>query len=108
MKFKVEKKDFLLFVLYCILLLYLCAIAVLNFSSLANDGTFYGLLPFKAFIPPYLGPTLLLFVIALIVVFTSVSNYIFDKDKSKDGRIFGIKIAEKSSLYYILKTCYIK
>ena len=97
MKFKVEKKDFLLFVLYCILLLYLCAIAVLNFSSLANDGTFYGLLPFKAFIPPYLGPTLLLFVIALIVVFTSVSNYIFDKDKSKDGRIFGIKIAEKSS-----------
>lgn len=96
MKFKVEKKDFVLFVIYCILLLYLCAIAVLNFTSLANDGVFYGLLPFKAFIPPYLGPTIILFIIALVVVFTSVSSYIFDKDKTKDGRIFGIKISEKS------------
>lgn len=96
MKFKVEKKDFVLFVIYCILLLYLCAIAVLNFTSLANDGVFYGLLPFRAFLPPYLGPTIILFIIALVVVFTSVSSYIFDKDKTKDGRIFGIKISEKS------------
>ena len=48
MKFKVEPKDFMLFVIYCVLLLYLCAIAVLNISSLSADGTFYGLLPFKA------------------------------------------------------------
>ena len=38
MKLKVEPKDFFLFVLYCILLFYLCAIAVLNFSSLSTDG----------------------------------------------------------------------
>ena len=49
MKFKVEPKDFLLFCIYCGLLLYLCAIAVLNLSSLAQEGRFYGLLPFKAF-----------------------------------------------------------
>ena len=94
MKFKVEPKDFFLFVLYCVLLLYLCAIAVLNFSSLSTDGTFYGLLPFKAFTPQFFPATLLLFIIALVGIFTSVSSYIFKKDK--DGGI-GISLKKKSS-----------
>ena len=62
MKFKVEPKDFLLFCIYCVLLLYLCAIAVLNVSSLAQEGKFYGLLPFEAFTSYYLPITLLLFI----------------------------------------------
>ena len=66
MKFKVEPKDFLLFVVYCGLLLYLCAIAVLNFVSLSTDGTFYGLLPFLAFTPKYIAATLILFIISFI------------------------------------------
>ena len=94
MKFKVEPKDFLLFVLYCILLLYLCAIAVLNFTSLTTEGRFYGLLPFRAFLMPYLPVTIAMFVIALIIIFTSVSSYIFSRDKS--GGI-GLTIKEKGS-----------
>ena len=94
MKFKVEPKDFFLFVLYCVLLLYLCAIAVLNFSSLSTDGTFYGLLPFKAFTPEFFPATLLLFIVALVGIFTSVSSYIFKKDK--DGGI-GLILKKKSS-----------
>ncbi|MEG0909795.1 MAG: type IV secretory system conjugative DNA transfer family protein [Bacilli bacterium] len=93
MKFKIEPKDFLLFCIYSVLLLYLCAIAVLNFSSLANEGTFYGLLPFKAFTPQYFPLTFFMFVGALIIIFTSVSSYIFKKDKSGG---FGIKLKEKS------------
>ena len=84
MKFKVEKKDFIIFVCYSILLLYLCCVAVLNFTSLANDGSFYGLLPFKAFIMPYLPVTIGLFFAGEILVFTSVSSYIFSKDKKGD------------------------
>ncbi len=94
MKFKVEPKDFLLFLLYCGLLLYLCAIAVLNFASLSTDGTFYGLLPFKAFTGSYLPVTILLFIGVLIAIFASVSSYIFKKDK---GGGFGIILKEKSS-----------
>ena len=94
MKFKVEPKDFLLFVIYCILLLYLCAIAVLNFTSLQVDGTFYGLLPFKAFTPKYFPATMLLFIASLVGIFVSVSSYIFKKDK--DGG-FGLLIKKKSS-----------
>ena len=94
MKFRIEAKDLLLFLIYGLLLLYLCAIAVLNFTSITTDGTFYGLLPFKAFVMPYLPVTIGMFVIALIIVFSSVSSYIFNKDKSGG---FGIKIGSKES-----------
>lgn len=95
MKFKVEPKDFMLFVIYCVFLLYLCAIAVLNFSSLSTDGTFYGLLPFKAFTKDYIAATMLLFVISLVGIFASVTSYIFKKDKGSHG--FGITLKKKSS-----------
>lgn len=91
MKFKVTKKDFMLFCIYCGILLYFCAIAVLNFSSFSTDGTFYGLLPFKAFTPQYIGFTLGLFVAALILIFTSVSSKIFSKDKGEGFGLFFLK-----------------
>ncbi len=81
MKFRVEKKDLIIFIIFCVFLLYLCAIAVLNFSSFASDGTFYGLNPFPAFTGDYLVLTLFMFVIALVIIFSSVSSYIFDRDK---------------------------
>lgn len=95
MKFKVEPKDFLLFCIYCGLLLYLCAIAVLNLSSLAQEGRFYGLLPFKAFTGAYLPVTLILFIGALVAIFSSVSSYIFKKDKGSHG--VGLIFKGKSS-----------
>lgn len=97
MKFKITPKDALIFCLYCILLLYLCAIAVLNFSSFINEGEFYGLLPFEAFTSDYIVLTLFMFVIALVLIFSSVSSYIFNKEK---GKGFGIKLGEKQESGY--------
>lgn len=97
MKFKISPKDFLIFCLYCLLLLYLCAIAVLNFSSFINEGKFYGLMPFKAFTSDYIVITLFMFIIALIMIFTSVSSYIFNKEK---GKGFGLKLGEKQESGY--------
>ena len=91
MKFKVEPKDFLLFVIYCLVLLYLCALAVSNLFCLINTGTFYGLLPLSAFSVKYLPFTIGLFIGALILIFTSVSSYIFDKQK---GQGIGLKIGK--------------
>lgn len=82
MKFRVAPKDFSIFIAFCIFLLYLCAIAVLNFASFAEDGSFFGLNPFPAFFGDKLILTLTMFFIALIIIFSSVSSYIFDKDKS--------------------------
>lgn len=92
LKFSIEPKDMLLFVVYCVLLLYLCAIAVLNFYSLSFDGTFYGLSPFKAFTGDFLPATLILFIIVLVAVFSSVSSYIFKKDSG-----FGFTMKKKPS-----------
>lgn len=82
MKFRVAPKDFAIFIVFCIFLLYLCAIAVLNFSSFSEDGSFFGLNPFPAFFGDKLILTFGMFIIALIIIFSSVSSYIFDKDKS--------------------------
>lgn len=97
MKFKISPKDFLIFCLYCILLLYLCAIAVLNFSSFINEGKFFGLNPFPAFGHDYIVITLFMFIVALIIIFTSVSSYIFNKEK---GKGFGLKLGDKSESGY--------
>ncbi len=91
MKFKISKKDAFLFTLYCIILLYLCALAISNVFSLANNGTFYGLIPISAFSPSYFPFTLGLFLGALIVIFKSVDSYIFDKEK---GKGLGIKVSD--------------
>ena len=91
MKFKVSKNDLIVFIIFCILLLYLCAIGVMNFVTFGSEGHLWGLNPFPAF-ANYLGITLLLFVVALIMIFTSVSSYIFTREK---GTGIGIKIGEK-------------
>ncbi len=92
MKFKVEPKDFLIFIGYAVALLYLCAILVLNLTSFANSGEFYGFLPFKAFTPDYFPATMTVFFGAVILIFTSVSSYIFDKEK---GKGVGLKVEKK-------------
>ena len=51
MKFKAEPKDVLIFILFCIFLLLVCSIVVVNAGYLANYGEFYGLNPFKGFTP---------------------------------------------------------
>ena len=92
MKFKVEPKDFFLFILYCLILLYLCALAISNLFCLVKNGTFYGLIPTSAFSKQYLPFTIGLFIGVLIFIFTSVSSYIFDKEK---GKGIGLKVTDE-------------
>ena len=84
MKFKLsaDPEDWLIFVLMLIVLLYLVAIAVLNFSSLVGTGEFHGLNPIPAFAnPDYLKPTIVFYIIAIIVAIGSVNSYFFDREK---------------------------
>ena len=94
MKFRAEPKDLVIFCCFCVFLLYICCIGVLNASTLASEGRLYGLLPFEAFTPKYLGATLVLFVLALIGIFAAVSSYIFDRESG-----FGFTFNKKDSGY---------
>ena len=42
MRLKVEPKDLIIFGIFCVFLLYICCIGVLNASYLASEGKFYG------------------------------------------------------------------
>ena len=95
MKFKVSKNDLIIFIIFCILLLYLCALAVMNFVTFGAEGHLWGLNPFPAFFE-HLGATLMLFFVSLIMIFTSVSSYIFTREKGGPG----IKIGEKDEKGY--------
>ena len=94
MKFRADSKDLLVFVIFCLFLLYMCSIGVLNANSLANEGRFYGLLPFMAFSPKFIGATLTLFGLALVGIFAAVGSYFFDREKG-----FGFEIGKKDKGY---------
>ena len=96
MKIKVEKKDLIIFIVFCFFLLYLCAVGVLNIANIFSTGKFYGFLPFKAFTGRYIGATFLLFIISLIGIFLAVKSYIF----STDNGGFGVSIGAKKEKGY--------
>jgi|GEM_PF-120009 len=81
LKFRADSKDIVIFVIFCVILLYLCAIAVLNLSEFSKYGIFFGLNPFPAFTSEYVFPTLVIFVFALAAIIMSVSSYFFDREK---------------------------
>ena len=94
MKFRISKKDLILFCIFAVLLLYLCGFITTNLHSLGVSGKFYGLNPIPGF-TDYLGATMTLFVIFLIVIFTGVSSFVFEKKKG-----FGLEIGEKQEKGY--------
>ena len=95
LKFKATAKDYLIFVIFAIVLLYFVAIAVLNISSFATDATFHGINPMTAFTKDYIWPTLVGYFFALVFIFASVSSYFFERDKG-----FGISTGAKEEKGY--------
>lgn len=81
LKFRASIKDVIMFGIFCIFLLYLIAIAVLNLHYFSNYGYFFGLNPFPAFSSEFIVTTLVFYLLALIGSFMSVSSYFFEREK---------------------------
>ena len=94
MNFKIDPKDLLIFIIFCLFLLYICAIGVVNASYLVTEGHFYGLLPFKAFTPRYIAATFTFFLLALVGIFLAVNSYIFDRESG-----FGFSLGKTNHGY---------
>ena len=99
LKFRADKKDWIIFGGYCVVLLYFVAIALLNIIQFAKgdlDHPFHGLNPFPAFSSQYFGMTITCYIIALVASIFSVSDRFFDREKG-----FGFSTeAKKSSKGY--------
>ena len=94
MKFRVPPKEFTIFCAFLILLFYLCTLITGNVGYLGTNGELYGLSPFLG-LTKYFGLTVMIFIIFVVVIFVSVSSYIFDRKKG-----FGFEIGEKSEKGY--------
>ena len=94
MKFRVSGKDLGMFLVFGIFLLYLCAILTSNVSSFGTTGTFSGLNPIPG-LTKYLGATVVLFIILIVLIFTSVSSYVFERKKG-----LGFEVSEKDEKGY--------
>ncbi len=81
LKFVAKPKDVIIFVIFCIFLLYLVAIGVLNLYYLSHENILWGFNPIPAFYPNMIVSTLTLYLFALIGLFMSVSSYFFDREK---------------------------
>ena len=80
-KYRAEKKDIVYFAIFCLFLLYVVAIAVLNLASLTQQNQLYGFNPIRAFSPDFIGTTFGFFVLALLGIIISVSSYFWEKEK---------------------------
>ncbi len=81
LKFRADKDDIIIFVVFAIFLLYIVAIGIVNLHSFATEGYFSGLNPFPAFSPRFLWITLTIYFAALIGMFVSVKSYFFEMEK---------------------------
>ncbi|MDD2434731.1 MAG: type IV secretory system conjugative DNA transfer family protein, partial [Bacilli bacterium] len=95
LKLRAEPKDWLIFLVFCIVLLYLVAIAVLNISSFAQYGLLHGFNPFPAFQPELIKQTIVFYILAFVVIMTSVTSYFFEREKG-----IGISTASKNEKGY--------
>lgn len=91
LKITAKPKDAAIFGIFCIFLLYLVAIGVLNLYEISHNNKFWGLNPFPAFGKKFLISTLTLYLFALIAIVMSISDNFFKLDK---GFGFGKKKEE--------------
>ena len=81
LKFRAEPKDLLIFAIFCVFLLFVVAWGVVNLSSFATTGSFYGLNFLPAFTPTYLPATLIFYILAVGLAFAGIKSYFFETEK---------------------------
>ena len=95
LKFRADPKDWLIFVIFAIFLLYFISIAVGNIVGLVGGDELPGLNPLPAFSSDLFPLTMVAYLAILILVFTSVSSYFFEREKG-----IGISTAPKKEKGY--------
>lgn len=102
LKFRAEHKDVVAFLWACLLLLVVVSMCVVNFYHTGSTGNMPEVDGFKwtfnfvkGFFPPYLGYTLIFWVLSIILLTVSVSSHFFEREKGfgfkegKDEKGFG-------------------
>ena len=94
LKLRFDTDDMKRFIIICVILLYIVAVAISNLSSITATGEFTGLNPFPAFGSDLILATLVFYIIALLALLVSCKSYFFEFDKG-----FGYTTEKKSDGY---------
>ena len=78
MKFRADPKDWLIFIIFSIFLLFLCSLGVSNVGSLARTGQLCGI-TFLGFAPQYIAATFMVFFFVKMFLLFTVGSYFFDR-----------------------------
>ncbi len=93
-KFRADPEDLMIFCIFAVFLLYIVSIGVVNVHTFASEGHLSGLNPFPAFGPDYIFSTLVIYFMALLGLFASVSSMFFEREKG-----FGLTTDKKDKGY---------
>lgn len=95
LKFRAEAKDIIMFILFSIFCFYIVSIGVLNAMSILKDGTVHGLNPIPIFRSENIILAIILYLVVIIIAFTSVSSYFFEREKG-----VGVAVGKKEEKGY--------
>lgn len=95
LRFRAEAKDILMFILFSIFCFYIVSIGVLNAFSILKDGTIHGLNPLPIFTSENIILAIILYLVVIIIAFTSVSSYFFEREKG-----VGVAVGKKEEKGY--------
>lgn len=93
-KFKATLQDWLIFLIFAVVGLFVVAIFVNNLASAAAGEGFAGLNPFPAFVN-HLDALLILYLLLMIFIFVSCKSYFFEREEG-----FGFSIGKKEKKGY--------
>ena len=89
LKFRADKKDFVLFLWACLLLLVVVAMCVVNVYHITSGDPMQATAEqfswtfafWKGLFPPYIGYTILFWIIGIVVLIASLSSHFFTREK---------------------------
>ena len=81
LKMRFDESDMKKFIMVCIFLLYVVAIAISNLSSVTSTGEFTGLNPFPAFSGKLIGSTIVFYIGTIVALMVSTKSYFFEFEK---------------------------
>ncbi len=94
LKLRFDAKDMKRFLIACLILLYIVAVAISNLSSVTSTGEFTYLNPFPAFSKDLIGSTIVFYIVALVALLASCKSYFFEFEKG-----FGFTTDKKTDGY---------
>lgn len=81
LKFRATVKDFIIFIIFAIVLFYFVALAVSNLNSFSTNATFTGLSIARALSKDLITSTIVFYLIALVALMALCSSKFYEKDK---------------------------